>query len=84
MPVYTIFYIFVIVVLIINFKYYRKCEKPLMSAFFGGLSGIIFLLIVSNILKLLGYKLLINYTTIVISLILGIPGVILMGTLLFL
>lgn len=84
MPVDTIFYVFVVVILIVNFNHYRKCDRPFLSAIFGAISGILFFIPISIILKTLGYNLLINYTTIILSSILGIPGVILMGLLLFL
>lgn len=83
MPTYIIFCIFCLILIILNFKYYKKTKRPFASFFIGGITGFISLICCSYLLKYLGLNILINYTTICISFLLGIPGVALMTVLLF-
>lgn len=75
----TLFYIICIILLIINFMYYKSTKHPFKYAFVGGVSGMVFLIPAVFALQYFGIQLAINYSTLILSALLGIPGVILTG-----
>ena len=72
----VIFYIILIVLAIIMICYYMRSYKPAKASFQGMISGAIGLLGVHFLGGYIGIYLPINLFTTVVSLILGIPGIV--------
>lgn len=69
---------------VILFIYYTKSKKKISKLLFGAGSGVVMLFPAYWILSALGYSFTINIFTVSISVVLGIPGVILVSALSFL
>lgn len=67
------------ILLVLNLVFYSKCKKKFSSFLFGSISGVVLLYPLSIILGSIGYSLTTNIFTIATSVILGIPGVILVS-----
>lgn len=74
-----IFYIAVIVSAIAMTVHYLKSAKPAKTAFFGMSSGAVFLTLLHFFGGYVGFSVPLNFFTAVLSLILGIPGVIIVA-----
>lgn len=74
-----IFYIAVTVSVIAMLVHYLKSQKPAKTAFFGMGSGAVFLTVLHFFGKYVGFSVPLNFFTAVLSLILGIPGVIIVA-----
>lgn len=74
-----IFYIAVIVSAIVMIVHYLKSRKPAKTAFFGMGSGAAFLTALHFFGEYVGFSVPLNFFTAVLSLILGIPGVIIVA-----
>lgn len=71
--IYTICFI----LFIINILYCKNIRHPWKSGFLGSISGILALIPATFLLHYFGFALTVNLFTMVLSAILGIPGVIL-------
>lgn len=74
-----LFYIAVIVSAIVMITHYLKSEKPARSAFFGMGSGAVFLTLLHFFGEYVGFSVPLNFFTAILSLILGIPGVLIVA-----
>lgn len=74
-----IFYIAVIVSAIVMAVHCLKSGKPAKTAFFGMSSGAVFLTALHFLGGYVGFSVPLNFFTAVLSLILGIPGVIIVA-----
>ena len=79
MPVEYLLYTICIFLFIINVMYYKSTKNPWRNGLIAGASGVICFFPVQMLLQYLGFSLAINYFTLALSVLLGIPGVILMG-----
>ena len=78
MNIRNLLYTICIIIFIINIRYFRKREKKWKTALIGMGSGVAALIPLHFLLEMSGIMLAINYFTILVSMVLGIPGVILM------
>lgn len=74
-----IFYIAVAASAIVMTVHYLKSQKPAKTAFFGMGSGAVFLTLLHFFGGYVGFSVPLNFFTAVLSLILGIPGVIIVA-----
>ena len=74
-----IFYIAVIVSAIVMAAHYLKSGKPVKTAFLGMSSGAAFLILLHFFGGYVGFSVPLNFFTAVLSLVLGIPGVIIVA-----
>ncbi|MGN1305897.1 MAG: pro-sigmaK processing inhibitor BofA family protein [Oscillospiraceae bacterium] len=74
-----IFYIAVAVSAIVMIVHYLKSGKPAKTALFGMGSGALFLTLLHFFGEYVGFSVPLNFFTAVLSLILGIPGVIILA-----
>ncbi|MGN0554087.1 MAG: pro-sigmaK processing inhibitor BofA family protein [Oscillospiraceae bacterium] len=74
-----IFYLAVVISAIVMLVHYLKSGKPAKTAFFGMSSGAIFLIILHFFGEYVGFSVPLNFFTAVFSLILGIPGVLILA-----
>lgn len=74
-----IFYIAVAVSAIVMIVHYLKSGKPAKTAFFGMGSGALFLTLLHFFGEYVGFSVPLNFFTAVLSLILGIPGVLILA-----
>lgn len=79
MPIAYLLYSVCIIILIINIMYYKSTKYPWRNGLIGSIGGIVIMIPTQLILQYLGFSLMINYFTLAVSLLLGIPGVIIMG-----
>ncbi len=63
--------------LILNVMYLKSCKNPVLKGIYGVLSGVVAAIPTGFVLSALGYAYTINYLTLAIGALLGIPGVIL-------
>ncbi len=76
-----IFYAVQAIAAVIMLIYYLRGEKPVRSAAFGMGSGAVFLLLLHFFGDYVGFSVPLNYFTAFVSLILGIPGVMILALL---
>lgn len=79
MPVTYFLYTICFILFIINVMYLKSTKHPWKSGFLGGISGVLALIPTQFLLGYFGFSFAINYLTILLSVLLGIPGVILCG-----
>lgn len=75
----AIFYILMIISAIVMAVFFMKSRKPAKTAFFGMGSGAAFLLALHFFGEYVGFFVPLNFFTAVFSLILGVPGVIILA-----
>ena len=78
MNMQNLLYTLCIIIFIINVMYFKKRENKWRTAIIGMGSGVAALIPLHFLLQMSGIMLAINYFTILVSMVLGIPGVILM------
>lgn len=74
-----IFYIAVVVSSIVMIVHYLKSSRPVKTAFLGMSSGAVFLALLHFFGEYVGFEVPMNFFTAVLSLILGIPGVLILA-----
>lgn len=77
MPITYLLYTACCIIAIINIWYCKSTKHPWKSGFLGGVSGILALIPAQFLLGYFGFSFAINLMTMLLSLLLGIPGVIL-------
>lgn len=77
MPVVYLIYSFCIIILFINIWYYKSTKHPWRNGIIGSAAGIAVMIPTQMVLEYFSFPFILNYFTIAISLLLGIPGVIL-------
>lgn len=78
MSIETLFYTICIILFIINIMYYKSTKNPIKKGLIGAASGIAAMIPTGLFMSMAGLPLALNYTTLLLSALLGIPGVILL------